>query len=73
VGHFQSALLVLFQLASTTSSSSSKTGVVCAYQDLAWRGWATPYFQIWKDYQGKRPAGQELYGETYPEKKDDAA
>ncbi|MBC6445418.1 MAG: hypothetical protein GDA50_08390 [Alphaproteobacteria bacterium GM202ARS2] len=47
--------------------------VVCAYQDLAWRGWATPYFQIWEDYLGKRPAGEKLYGDPYPEKKDDAA
>lgn len=47
--------------------------VVCTYQDLAWRGWATPYFQTLDDYLGKRPTGQQLYGEPNPEKADDDA
>lgn len=47
--------------------------VVCTYRDLAWRGEAPPYFRIWPDYQGKRPSGEELFGEPYPEPDVDAA
>jgi len=41
--------------------------VVCTYRDQAWRGEATPYFQIWPEYHGKKPAGAQLYGEPYPD------
>lgn len=47
--------------------------VVCTYRDLAWRGQATPYFEIWPQYQGKRPKGDQLFGDPYPETESDAA
>ena len=46
--------------------------VVCTYRDLAWKGEATPYFQIWQDYQGKRPKGEQLFGKPFPEQEDAA-
>lgn len=46
---------------------------VCTYRDLAWKSEATPYFQIWQDYQGKRPGGEQFFGELFPEQENNAA
>lgn len=39
---------------------------VCTYRGLAWRGQAMPYFDLWPEYRGRRPAPGTELGAGYP-------
>ena len=42
--------------------------VVCIYREKAWQGEASPYFKIWPEYENRKPATEQLYGDPYPAK-----
>ena len=39
--------------------------VVCSYRGHTWRGRATPHFERYPEFKGRRPAGQEKRGAPY--------
>ncbi|WMS89290.1 type IV secretory system conjugative DNA transfer family protein [Pleionea litopenaei] len=39
--------------------------VVCAYRGKAWRGVADPYYEIWPEFNGWKPAEAEKLGDAY--------
>ena len=40
------------------------TEAICVYRGRAWCGHATPYFELWPEYKGRRPAASDSESES---------